>query len=213
VDALLAASGGRRHGGRVFAAGAAEQLRERVRHLVDQHHAAHPLEPGASLQSVRAALDAPPELVDEVLRAAVDAGEIEIEAALVRRRGWAPTPSPAERETLARLRGVLVEAGREPPSVSELQASLGQSVVPLLRLLEREGAVVQVEEGRYYAAAAVAELLAALRRGMERGREYNPSELRDLLGVSRKFLIPFLEFCDRRKVTERRAAGRVLGGT
>jgi selenocysteine-specific elongation SelB-like protein len=30
-----------------------------------------------------------------------------------------------------------------------------------------------------------------------------------VLGLSRKYLIPFLEFCDRKRVTERRATGRV----
>jgi selenocysteine-specific elongation factor len=86
-------------------------------------------------------------------------------------------------------------------------------VGPLLRLLEREGAAVQVEETRYYAAQAVEELVGNLRRGMERGREYGPAELREFLGVTRKYLIPFLEYCDRIGVTERRGGGRVLRGT
>jgi hypothetical protein len=47
---------------------------------------------------------------------------------------------------------------------------------------------------------------------MEPARIYSPAELRDVLGVSRKYLIPFLEYCDRRQITERRADGRVLGG-
>jgi hypothetical protein len=44
---------------------------------------------------------------------------------------------------------------------------------------------------------------------MTESREYSPSELREVLGLSRKYLIPFLEFCDRKLVTERRATGRV----
>jgi len=48
---------------------------------------------------------------------------------------------------------------------------------------------------------------------MKAGQEYPPAELRDFLGVSRKYLIPLLEYCDRRGVTDRRVAGRALGGT
>jgi selenocysteine-specific elongation factor len=70
-----------------------------------------------------------------------------------------------------------------------------------------------VEADRYYDAAALDDVVGALRAGMERGREYGPAELRELLGVSRKYLIPLLEYCDRRGVTERRERGRVLGGT
>ena len=41
---------------------------------------------------------------------------------------------------------------------------------------------------------------------------YTPSELKDVLGVSRKFLIPLLEFCDKTGVTERSGDGRVVKG-
>ena len=56
-------------------------------------------------------------------------------------------------------------------------------------------------------------LVARLRDGMQPGREYSPAELRDLLGFSRKFLIPFLEYCDRHGITARTATGRVWHGT
>jgi selenocysteine-specific elongation factor len=104
-------------------------------------------------------------------------------------------------------------AGAEPPSVAELTTTNGAAVAPLLRLLEREGAVVSVDSERYYAIDALTLLVGRLRNGMVGGREYSPSELRDVLGLSRKYLIPFLEYCDRRGITERRSAGRVLHGT
>jgi hypothetical protein len=44
---------------------------------------------------------------------------------------------------------------------------------------------------------------------MPDGAERTPSELRDLLGISRKFLIPFLEYCDAAGYTMRSGAGRV----
>ena len=79
----------------------------------------------------------------------------------------------------------------------------------MLRLLERDGLIVGVEPGRFYATESVENLVNRLRDGMTEGREYSPAELRDVLGLSRKYLIPFLEFCDRRRITERRATGRV----
>ena len=87
------------------------------------------------------------------------------------------------------------------------------TLLAILRILEREGVVVPVEADRFYAAEAVNDLVDRLRRGMLPGREYSPAELRDVLGVSRKYLIPFLEFCDRRGITARRSAGRVISGT
>jgi len=53
-------------------------------------------------------------------------------------------------------------------------------------------------------------MIAQLKGRLVPGRVYVPAQLRDLLGSSRKYLIPFLEFCDRSGVTERREDGRVL---
>jgi selenocysteine-specific elongation factor len=78
--------------------------------------------------------------------------------------------------------------------------------------LERIGIVRQVEQDRFYSVEALEGLTKALRSGMANGREYSPSELREVLGVSRKYLIPLLEYYDRVGITERRAEGRVLRG-
>ena len=141
-------------------------------------------------------------------------GHIEtIENGLVRRTGWKPSLSNDQTDLKAALAGALRAAGAEPPSVGELSAAHGPTVVPIIRMLEREGAVVSVESDRYYDASALTALVDRLRNGMVAGREYTPGELRDVIGLSRKYLIPFLEYCDRRGITERRSTGRVLHGT
>jgi selenocysteine-specific elongation factor len=104
----------------------------------------------------------------------------------------------------------LQAAGREPPSVAELEAKLGKGVAPLLRMLDREGTVVAVEPDRYYAKGAVDALIDELRGSLAQGKIYPPSDLRTLLGVSRKYLIPLLEYLDRTGVTRRHPDGRQL---
>jgi selenocysteine-specific elongation factor len=89
-------------------------------------------------------------------------------------------------------------------------AELGGNVESLLRYLERNGELVRVSDDRYYSPDAVNQMVAKLRSTLEPSRTYSPAELRDVLGVSRKYLIPFLEFCDVTGVTNRNAAGRVL---
>jgi selenocysteine-specific elongation factor len=214
VDSVVEAAGAgvRALGARYYAAAAADALAGRLVALLADTHAKAPLEPGASLQMVRAQLAAAGDLVEDTVRRLVGAGQIELEGGIVRQAGWTPRPSREQEVLLARLDDALVAADREPPSVGELTASLGPAVPALLRLLERRGRVVQVEPDRYYASGAVERLLTSLREGMEPNRIYSPAELRDVLGVSRKYLIPFLEFCDRRQITERRADGRVRAG-
>ena len=212
VAELLAAHAATLHslGERIYDAAAVASLGEALRGAVAAHHAAHPLEPGAPLQAMRGALAAPAALVDQIVRDRVRDGELELDGGLVRVRGWTPVLTEARRGARDAILRLLEEAAAEPPSVPELAASHGTDAAALLRLLERDGLVVQVEPDRYYAASAARALLERLRAGMSPGREYGPAELRDLLGISRKFLIPFLEHCDRTGATERRAAGRVL---
>ena len=199
--------------GRVFAADVAASLEERLVRLVADAHRARPLETGVSLQEVRSRLGAPAELIDAVLAHAAAHGTIESSGGVVRAAGWAPRLTDAQRRAVAEIEETIRVAGNEPPAVAELAPRFGPEAGDLLRLLEREGRVVAVEPDRYYAAGSVDALVERLRTNMAPGREYSPAELRDLLGFSRKFLIPFLEFCDRRGLTIRGSTGRRWHGT
>ena len=44
-------------------------------------------------------------------------------------------------------------------------------------------------------------------------KEIGPADIKDLLGISRKYAIPLLEFFDGRRVTARVGERRVLRGT
>ena len=80
-----------------------------------------------------------------------------------------------------------------------------------MRYLARKGELVRVSEDRYYSPDAVESMVGKLRARLEPGRVYSPAELKEVLGVSRKYLIPFLEFCDVSGVTDRKVDGRSLG--
>jgi selenocysteine-specific elongation factor len=212
---LLADLDGRvvRIGSRAYPASAAERLRRGLRSLVDDHHASHPLEPGAPLQAIRGRLAAQAELVDSVVSAAIASGELALEGGLVRRAGWQPVLTASQAAAQAGVAEAIRGAGREPPSVGELEARFGGGVSSLLRLLERRRELVLVEADRYFDRVVLERLIDDLRGRMEPGREYGPGEMREIIGVSRKYLIPLLEYCDRSGVTERRIGGRALAGT
>ena len=202
-----------RIGERLFAADIARSLGSRLVRLVEDFHRAHPLAPGISLQEVRSRLGAPPELTDTVVARATSSGVIESTGGVVRTAGWSPKLTESQRRALGEIENLLRDAGHEPPSVAELALRFGDEAADLLRLLEREGRVVAVEPERFYATSGRDALVERLRTGMTMGREYSPAELRELLGFSRKFLIPFLEYCDRHGLTSRTAGGRVWHGT
>jgi selenocysteine-specific elongation factor len=103
----------------------------------------------------------------------------------------------------------LETAGASPPSVAELATEIGSEVVAELRFLERGGRVIQVEPDRYFTADQLKLVLEKIRGVMAGGAEKTPAELRESLDLSRKFLIPILEYCDRVGLTARGVNGRV----
>ncbi|HYD53102.1 MAG TPA: selenocysteine-specific translation elongation factor, partial [Gemmatimonadaceae bacterium] len=208
VPRLLAALKGRVHrlGERLFAAAEVARLGAEVTSVVTAFHASEPLEPGMPLQLLRSRIAAPPELVDEIVRRGTAAGRLEVDGALIRLGGWSAAAPAADRALADALLARLTAAGAEPPSVGELAPEYGVGTIRVLRFLEREGRVVAVESDRYYERGAHESLLARLRAAMADGSERSPAELREILGVSRKYLIPLLEHCDRVGYTARRGS-------
>ena len=118
-----------------------------------------------------------------------------------------------EQKTAAAALGVLEAAGSTPPAFGELAAQVGESpdvVRKALAGLAAQGQVVRVEQDRYYHAQAV----AALRQAVEDHlREHGPSpaaDLKDAMGVSRKFAMPLLEHFDEQGITRRNGDLREL---
>jgi selenocysteine-specific elongation factor len=209
VERLLKAmKGTARVGDRIVESQLLEALRTQLVALVTLAHRETPLAPGLDLETARAALSPSRALADEVIRRAERAGIVEVQGSALRVPGWDPARSAGAEDKTATLRRALETAGAEPPSVAELQVAYGHDVPALLKLLERDGSAVPVALDRWFATGAVNALLTKLRDGTSPDRRYSPSELRDVLGISRKYLIPFLEWCDRRGFSRRSEAGR-----
>lgn len=187
---------------------------ERLAEVLRRHHAAHPLDPGMSLQALRAALGPPPPpvaVVDAVLRLGADRGTFEIDGSVARLRGWRPAfdaRTSGIREGLSRR---LAEARWQIPTVTELEREFPDVPVrALLSHLVREGVAEQIDQERYAARAALEEFRAALDAALAEGGAATPAELRDRFGLTRKYLIPLLEWADRRGITRRAGDARVL---
>ena len=126
-----------------------------------------------------------------------------------RRSAGPPSPEiEADRHWLLER---LLAAGATPPTGPELADERGHAVLPALRQLEREGAARAVERDRWYDARAFDRVLDALEEALANGAERTPAELRDIVGSSRKYLVPLLEYCDRQGYTLRTATGRTAG--
>ena len=111
---------------------------------------------------------------------------------------------------IERIVGILTSAHLAPPSVAELERSTGRrDLHPLLRLAAARGRIEAVERDRYYAREALEQFTGVL-NDMGRAGPISPAAVRDRLGISRKYLIPLLEWADGRGITVREGDGRRL---
>jgi selenocysteine-specific elongation factor len=199
-------------GGRVLAREVVANLEREALTAVERFHDEQPLEPGAPAQTIRTQLRALPAIAEAVVDRLISSGRLSGTNGVVALEGWVPNISDEAKSAIATILQTLEQAGIEPPTSAELAESLGPSVDAILRFLERRGDIVQVDSGRYYTTGNLKLLIDRLRGLMAGGKELTPAEARDGLGLSRKYLIPFLEYCDRVGYTNRNANGRVWKG-
>jgi selenocysteine-specific elongation factor len=196
-------------GARCYHPSALTHACDAIERLVHEEHTRNPLGDGLAVAGITATVRVSPDLAERAVAGLVTVGRIERRAAVLTAPDWRPVLKSEDADYRDRLLADIRSSGAEPPDVAMLADRHHRDPIPLLRLLEREHLIVAVEPDRFYAAEAVDRLVTRLRDGMTEDREYNPAELRDVLGLSRKYLIPFLEYCDRKRITERRATGRV----
>lgn len=132
---------------------------------------------------------------------------------IVRLPGRQAVATRDQAELHALLEEALVRGWGEPPTLKELCEALACSEKQLLEhgnLLCREGRAIKMKGDLYYAPGAVAEIRAKLIAYLKEKGEMIPNDFRELTGLSRKFMIPLLEYFDQERVTIRLGDKRVL---
>ena len=186
---------------------------DRLAGVVARYHEEYPLDPGLSLQALRAGVTAPSPVLDLLVEHGVkkQAWELAEGGAAVRKPGWQAALKARAGDAGGRLAQRLAEARWQLPTVSELEREFSDPSVPaLLAHLAREGSVERVDQERYALKQALEEFRRAVEDTLKELGAATPAQFRDRLGLTRKYLIPLLEWADRRGITSRKGDTRVL---
>ena len=217
LDALAAA-------GRVTAvdrdwslhADAVARLRGLVTAALEQFHRAQPLRGGMSREELRVrAANADERVFAHVLGALDAEGAVRVDRDKVRLAAHELRLSAVQQTAVDRLEREFREAAAAPPSAEEAlgRAGLtGDEQHELFQLLLESRRLVRVKESLFFHADALEAIQDKLVALLRERKEIGPGDVKDLLGVSRKFAIPLLEYFDARRVTTRVGERRVLRG-
>ena len=153
-------------------------------------------------------------VIDAVLAAMCRAGRLRTGERGVALPGRGPQLSNNEQKLLAEIIENYRQSGYQPPSVDEVrsQASKNQQVVPqLIALAAAEGELVEIAAGLYLHGEHERRLRALLAERLSGGEGLTVSQIREILGTSRKYAVPICEHLDRTGFTRREGDKRVLG--
>ena len=193
---------------------AAQKLRAEAAAALAAFHAREPLKPGMSKEELRTRLGGLDERVFlALLERFAAAGVLVIDKDKVRGADHAVRLTPAQQAASDRIEAEFREAGVAPPTLEEAFAKVGlagSSAQALAQLLVESRRLVRIREGLYFHAeplqVAVDRVVAFLREN----QAITPQQIKDLLGISRKYAIPLLEWLDTQRLTLRVGDKRVL---
>jgi selenocysteine-specific elongation factor len=184
-----------------------------VETLTAFHHAG-PLKPGMSREELRSRAGSADERVFAFLLSALGAdGRVKTERDKVRLASHEVRLSPDQQRIVDRLEDDFLRAEAAPPSAEEAlgRAGLGgDEEHELFQVLVQAGKLVRVKESLFFHARALDTIQTKLVALLRERKDIGPADIKDLLGISRKYAIPLLEFFDQRRVTARVGERRIL---
>jgi selenocysteine-specific elongation factor len=192
------------------------RLRDLTVAALTQFHRASPLRPGMSREELRGRAGAPDERVFAHLLAALETeGVVRTDRDKVRLASHEVRLTPDQQRAADKLEHDYMTAAAAPPSPEEALARAGLSgdeEHELFQVLIEARKLVRVKESLYFHAQALDAIQDKLVTMLRERKEIGPGDIKDLLGISRKYAIPLLEFFDSRRVTTRVGERRVLRG-
>ena len=211
LDGLIASGDAVAVGETRFAAEAWRRIEASARDTVSGYLTRHPLRTGMPRERLRQPLGLTGRALAHAIEAMLARRALEPHGTdLVALPGWEPRLSAAQRKVVAAVIARLADQPLSPPRVPEL-ASLGLDE-EMRDHLVNTGSVIRVAADLLMLPAALAEARGSLERHLQEHDSMTVAVARDVLGSSRRTVVPLLEYFDATHVTRREGDFRFLGG-
>jgi selenocysteine-specific elongation factor len=192
-----------------------ESLKSSLVEALEGFLSENPLKDGIGKEELRSHLPkrSDPRFFGPVLTALERDGKAIVERELVKRPGHKASVQIDRSGLQSKIEQALARGGFEPTTIRELCDSLQcgeKEILDYLNLLAREGRAIKVKGDLFYSPLHLRQIREKLVARLKEKGEITPPEFRELTGLSRKYMIPLLEYFDQEKVTIRVGDKRVL---
>lgn len=199
-------------GGFFLSASALGQLEDELKRTLEDFHRKNPHLRGVSLEETaeRLSFKLGANLLRAIVKEMQSRGEIVIGPDdKLRLAKFSPSADENLQKICDRIISLCLERGFQLPTVGELAEEVGAKGEKLTKALEmlKEGGALQFVGGEFVLVRQIEEEFVKLLRGLE---EITISSVRDSANVSRKYLLPLLEYMDAKGITRRAGNKRIL---
>lgn len=192
---------------------ALERIQGELLTAVESFHTANPLAGGISKQELLEKSGLDRELFAGALDVLVAAKKLAITAEQVHLTDFQVRMKDEEAESKKQIEEVFASAGLKVPALKEVMAGLKidlRRAQKIVTLLLRDRVLIKVGEDLVFHQKALEELKHRVSDSKSSSPTMNVSRFKELVGVSRKYAIPLLEYLDREHITRRAGEERVI---
>ena len=197
----------------LLAVEAVQKTREKLGAVLEAFHKANPLVGGISKEELREKLDLHQTVMEHLLGQLVRDKKTEVAGEQVRLAGRGVELKDEEAKAKQQIEKAFADAGLKVPLMKEVLDKLPVDKAraqKLVTLLLRDRVLVKLADDLVFHQSA----LESLRRLMATQKTKTPkidvATFKDLLGVTRKYAIPLLEYLDQQRITRRVGDERII---
>jgi selenocysteine-specific elongation factor len=194
-----------------------KELEQRLLQVLSRLHEEYPLISAHDRQKVQSHLDyvGNEALVHGTIDRLIQKKQVVGDLRRVARADFKPKLSTNLRKLKDKLVAAYQEARFQPPEPASFAGQAGGNAANLNDLMDvcvAEGYLVPIAEDIYLHSDAETEMRRMVAERLAQGPGLAVSEIRDLLGTTRKYAVPLCEYLDRIGVTRREGDLRILAG-
>ncbi|UCF87225.1 MAG: selenocysteine-specific translation elongation factor [Nitrospiraceae bacterium] len=189
---------------RIFHISAFNVFSRKILSLTKTFHDKNPLRPGIPKERLRAAyLWLDQRLFDGFLTRIQD---IYIEREIIKLKTFKVALTKGNEIMKQKILKALLASAFQPLTKEELSKKIsvkGKEIEELLKLMAVEGSLVRINDTIFIPSENYKKMVDSLKAFFKTKPEMTVGEFRDILGTSRKYALPFLEYLDSNKITLR----------
>ena len=185
-----------------------EQLKRETTGHLEKYHQANPLKAGMPKEELKSKYPSlsDPKIFNLILNQMIKGGEIVQEEKTVRLKEHTVSLATDQADIRDEILAIYLESGLQPPYFREICKNLNRDAAKtkdVLMLLVEKDRVVKTKDDLYFHNDAVTNLKNKLVKFLETNGEITTPQFKEMTGVSRKYVIPLIEYFDAGKVTLR----------